>query len=84
MSSPSCPPVIELSDVWLSYHDVPVLESVDLALERDDYVAILGPNGSGKTTLLKIMLGLIEPDRGTVRIFGAPPRAARGLSLIHI
>jgi zinc transport system ATP-binding protein len=78
MSVPSSSPVIELSDVWLSYHDVPVLESVDLSLERDDYVAILGPNGSGKTTLLKIMLGLIEPDRGTVKVLGGSPQSARG------
>ncbi len=78
MSVPSSSPVIELSDIWLSYHDVPVLESVDLSLARDDYVAILGPNGSGKTTLLKIMLGLIEPDRGTVKVLGGSPQSARG------
>ncbi|TFH21305.1 MAG: metal ABC transporter ATP-binding protein [Myxococcales bacterium] len=71
-------PVVELRDVCLSLNDVPVLENIDLTLERDDYVAILGPNGSGKTTLLKIILGLIEPDRGEVRVLGGPPTRAHG------
>jgi zinc transport system ATP-binding protein len=71
-------PIVELRDVWLSFHGVPVLESINLTLERDDYVAILGPNGSGKTTLLKIILGLIEPDRGEVRVLGGPPTRAHG------
>ncbi len=71
-------PIVELRDVCLSLNDVPVRENINLTLERDDYVAILGPNGSGKTTLLKIILGLIEPDRGEVRVLGGPPTRAHG------
>jgi zinc transport system ATP-binding protein len=71
-------PALELHDVWLSFRGTPVLEGVDLTLERNDYLAILGPNGSGKTTLLKVILGILEPDRGTVRVFGAPPASCRG------
>jgi len=71
-------PVITLNDVWLSFHGVPVLQAVDLSLEANDYVAVLGPNGSGKTTLLKVMLGLIKPDRGEVRVLGQPPGSTRG------
>lgn len=71
-------PAIELRDVWLSRRGVPVLEGVDLVVEHNDFLALLGPNGSGKTTLLHVVLGLLEPDRGSVRVLGASPRAARG------
>ncbi len=71
-------PALELDDVWLSFRGVPVLEGVTLTLDAGEYLAVLGPNGSGKTTLLKVILGLLEPDRGAVRVFGQPPAGARG------
>ncbi len=55
-------------------HDV--LRGVDLDIEDGAFVSIVGPNGGGKTTLLRLMLGLLQPVRGEVRIFGQPPRAA--------
>ncbi len=70
--------VIELERITHAFGDTVVLEDVSLRVERGDYVALLGPNGGGKTTLLKIVLGLIEPDDGVVRVFGGPPRRARG------
>jgi zinc transport system ATP-binding protein len=71
-------PAVELEDVELGFRGTPVIERVSLRLESNDYLAILGPNGGGKTTLLKIILGILEPDRGSVRVFGAPPARARG------
>jgi len=71
-------PAVELVDISLSLGQVPVLEEVNLRVEADDYLAILGPNGGGKTSLLKVMLGMLAPDRGEVRVFGKPPRRARG------
>ena len=71
-------PVVQLVDVSLSRRGNPILEAVDLVVETGDYLAILGPNGGGKTTLLKILLGLLEPDRGRVRVLGASPLRARG------
>lgn len=71
-------PALELRNVTLSLRGVPVLEDVDLTLERRGYLAVLGPNGSGKTTLLRVILGLVAPDRGTVRVLGEPPSRARG------
>jgi zinc transport system ATP-binding protein len=61
---------IEVEDVSFSYHGHPVLEHVRFQVRAGEYVGIIGPNGGGKTTLLKIMLGLLRPDEGEVRIFG--------------
>jgi len=71
-------PAIELRDVSFSYGELPVLEAVDLAVERNDYLALLGPNGGGKTTLLRLVLGLLLPSRGAVRVLGEEPAHARG------
>jgi zinc transport system ATP-binding protein len=71
-------PAVELRDVWFSYGELPVLEGVDLRVDACDYLALLGPNGSGKTTLLKLVLGLLQPTRGTVRVLGCEPERARG------
>ncbi len=71
-------PAVELVDVSLALRGKPVLQEVSLRIEAHDYLALLGPNGGGKTTLLKLILGLLAPDRGEVRVFGAPPGRARG------
>jgi len=70
-------PYVELEDVEFSYGEVRVLEGINLTVEPGDFLGIIGPNGSGKTTLLRIMLGLMEPTRGTVRLFGHPPSSFR-------
>ncbi len=59
--------VAELEGVGKSFGDKVVLHDVNTTILRGDRVGILGPNGSGKTTLLKIILGDLEPDRGSVR-----------------
>ncbi|HVH07128.1 MAG TPA: ATP-binding cassette domain-containing protein [Myxococcota bacterium] len=71
-------PAFELEDVWFAYGEVPVLEGVSLAVEPNDYLAVLGPNGSGKTTLVKLLLGLLRPARGRVQVLGTDPVRARG------
>jgi len=50
---------------------------VDLSVCRHDFLGIIGPNGGGKSTLLKVMLGLITPDAGVVRILGESPERSR-------
>jgi len=70
-------PVISLKNVSFLYREIPVLEDVSLTIEKRDFLAVVGPNAGGKTTLLKIMLGLLKPMRGDVRIFGDPPERAR-------
>lgn len=63
-------PYIQLEDVSFSYDKNPVLEGVSFSVYQGDYIGIIGPNGGGKTTLLKIILGLLEPESGVVRIMG--------------
>ena len=65
-------PLVELRGVCFTYETVPALEDITLAVERGDFLGMIGPNGGGKTTLLKVMLGLLAPDRGEVRLFGEP------------
>ena len=70
--------LIHLDDVYFSYDDVPVLQGADLCVGRRDFVSVVGPNGGGKTTLLKLILGLLTPQKGTIRVIGRPPEQARG------
>jgi len=67
-------PVLESRDVSFAYGEEPAVESVSFALERGEFVALVGPNGSGKSTLLRVLLGLLRPDHGAVRLFGEDPR----------
>lgn len=60
---------VELKDVSYSFGRKPALENVSFELESPFFCAVMGPNGAGKTTLLKVMLGLLKPQRGVVRIY---------------
>lgn len=56
------------------------VDGLDLAVPRGSVFGFLGPNGSGKTTTIRMLLGLVEPTSGTVRVLGEPmPRAARSV-----
>lgn len=72
------PAVIELSNVSLWRGNVQVLEDINLTVPPGAFLALLGPNGSGKTTLLRVILGLLSPSAGTVRVLGETPHGARG------
>lgn len=71
-------PVIEVRGLSAGYDGDLVLEGVDLTVRERDFVGIIGPNGGGKSTLVKVLLGLIAPVSGTVRVLGTTPQAARG------
>jgi len=62
--------IIELHNVSFSYAREEVIKDVTINIHKGDYVGIIGPNGGGKSTLLKLMLGLLTPKSGTVRLFG--------------
>jgi len=69
-SDHSAVPVIEIENVSASYNSHAVLEDVNLRVYETDFIGLIGPNGGGKTTLLKVILGLLKPTRGSVRIMG--------------
>jgi phospholipid/cholesterol/gamma-HCH transport system ATP-binding protein len=64
-------PLVECRDVSVGY-DRPVLEHVDLTVERGEIVALLGGSGCGKSTLLRALVGLLPPLAGEIRLFGEP------------
>jgi zinc transport system ATP-binding protein len=68
---------VQLTGVWVNFNGATILEDVNLEIEAGRYVGILGPNGAGKSTLLKVILGLIRPRRGEVRVFGEDPAKLR-------
>jgi zinc transport system ATP-binding protein len=71
------PVAIQVHDLSFNYDDLPVLTNVNFAIDPLDSVCIVGPNGGGKTTLVKLILGLLTPTEGTVRIFGGSPEEQR-------
>lgn len=68
---------LQALDITVAYDARPVLRSVSFDLEPGQMLGIVGPNGAGKSTLLKSLLGLINPDFGSVRVFGQPVDAVR-------
>lgn len=67
-------PVAVLREVSFRYpSSTPVLERVELEIDEQDFLGLVGPNGGGKTTLLRILLGLLEPQRGSVSVLGRRP-----------
>ncbi len=70
-------PAVELRHVWFSYGGPVVLEDVSLTVRDGEFLGVVGPNAGGKSTLLKVMLGLLRPQRGEVRVLGRAPVAAR-------
>jgi ABC transport system ATP-binding/permease protein len=70
-------PLLQLSDVALTFGGTPLLDSVELMVSAGERLCLVGRNGSGKSTLLKIAAGLVEPDSGTV--FRKPDATVRYL-----
>jgi len=65
--------LLEISSVTVGYNGQPVLKNVSLTVYYQDFLGIIGANGSGKTTLIKVLMGLLKPQRGTIRFFFDPP-----------
>jgi phospholipid/cholesterol/gamma-HCH transport system ATP-binding protein len=82
--SPNADPVIELSGVQKRFGRNRVLRGVDLAIRAGETFTILGGSGSGKSVCLKLMIGLIKPDAGRVRVFGEDITSASEDQLIAV
>ena len=61
--------LVDVEEVTYAYNRIRVLDGISLKIRTGDFLAIIGPNGSGKTTLIKIMLGLLKPQTGRIRLF---------------
>jgi NitT/TauT family transport system ATP-binding protein len=71
-------PEIEIAGVTKQYRNAhAVLQSIDLAVAKQEFVSIIGPSGCGKSTILKLIAGLAVPTSGTIRVDGMPPLNAR-------
>ena len=68
--------IVEIKNVWFGYNGQTVLQDVSLDIRQGDLIAMIGPNGGGKTTLLKLMLGLLKPASGSIRILGSAAQNA--------
>ncbi len=71
------PAVIDCTEITVRYGPVTVLDKVSFVVPERRTLCIVGPNGGGKSTLLKVLLGLVRPQSGTVRVLGREPRQAR-------
>ncbi len=76
-------PVIELKDLTKEFlKGARVLDSVSFSVKRGESVALVGANGAGKSTLIKILLGLVKPTSGKVRLFGFEPGDSSALERV--
>ncbi|MCG7336392.1 metal ABC transporter ATP-binding protein [Sporosarcina sp. ACRSM] len=67
--------IIQLDDVSFSYEQSLALDHISLQIGEGEFWALIGPNGSGKSTLLNIILGILKPSSGTVKLFGDDMRS---------
>lgn len=73
----SAKPVITLNGVSFSYGAATVLQDVNLEIDEREFLGVVGPNAGGKSTLLKLILGLLQPTTGSIRVFGGSARRGR-------
>ena len=75
--------ILSLQNVSISFGGPPLLDKINLQIEKDERVCILGRNGEGKTTLLKLIGGIIKPDSGIISIQKGNSTAGLSQDLPH-
>lgn len=73
------PPALRIHNLTVSYRGKPAIRNVTVTVEQGLRVGLVGPNGAGKSTLLRALVGLLQPDTGSVEVFGGPVWQARQL-----
>ncbi len=66
----AAPPVLVVAGLRKSYGTVPAVDTLSFEVRRGEIVGLLGPNGAGKTTTINMLLGILEPSAGSIRIEG--------------
>lgn len=69
--------VITLDNITFTYKDSPIIDRLSFSIKQRDFVGLVGSNGAGKTTLLRMIVGLLQPTGGEIRLFGRPIRQFR-------
>lgn len=72
-------PLIELENVYLEIEGLPILSDICFTIHKPELLLVLGPNGAGKTTLLKLIVGVLKPSSGSVRVLGRDPYRDRSV-----
>ena len=69
--------ILEVKNISFGYGRETILEDVSLELNRGDYLGLIGPNGSAKSTFIKLVLGILKPHRGSIKLFGEDIRKVK-------
>jgi zinc transport system ATP-binding protein len=69
--------ILSVEQLGFRYNSVEVLSDISFSVDAGDYIGLVGPNGSGKTTVIKIILGLLQQEKGAVTLFGTDLSAFR-------
>lgn len=75
------PKVLSVSRLRRVFHDTIAVDGISFEVGRNEIVGLLGPNGAGKTTTISMILGVLDPSSGTIRVEGVDIAANRALAL---
>ncbi|GAA0588968.1 metal ABC transporter ATP-binding protein [Virgibacillus siamensis] len=75
-------PIVSMENITYAYENKTVLNQINFEIPTGAFMGLVGPNGGGKTTLIKLILGLLKPDQGTIRLFGGPLEKLKARSKI--
>jgi len=64
--------IIRVENLTFSHNGTEALSNISFSVKKGDYLGIVGPNGSGKSTLIRNILGILQPQRGSINLFGQP------------
>lgn len=68
-------PIVTMNNIRFSYENKLILDDINFEIPKGKFMGLIGPNGGGKTTLIKLILGLLKPDEGTIKLFDTPIEA---------